>query len=332
MPTDFAVRMVAEEQAALVEEERDPTPLGPREVAGPTIASLVSPGTELACFQGQDAYAGPPGFPRSTGYAAVFRVEAAGAEVTGVRPGDLAFAQTNHRSCQRTTADRIVRVPDGLDAARATIARMMGIGMTTLTTTEARPPAVVLVTGLGIVGNCAAQVFRLCGYRVVAVDPSEPRRELARRCGVEDVRPAVPLDDPAVAGRVSLALECSGHEAAVLDGCKAVRRRGEVVLCGVPWIRRTDRTAHELLAEVFHRYVTLRSGWEWEIPPDETAFRSGSRKENFAAALDWLADGRIATDGLFEVRRPQEAPAAYRDLLKGRTDALTVLFDWSALR
>jgi threonine dehydrogenase-like Zn-dependent dehydrogenase len=329
MPTDYAVQIVAKEQVALAEVDRDPSPLGPHEVAGPTVASLVSRGTELACFQAQHIYYGPPTYPTGSGYAAVFRVETVGDAVTAFRPGDLAFAMMNHRSYLRSSDDRLVRVPGGLDPQQATVARMMAIGMTTLTTTLARPPDLVVVTGLGVVGNCAAQVFRRCGHRVIGVDPSEPRRDLARQCGLADVRESVPLDDDAVAGRAALALECSGHEAAAIDGCRVVRKGGEVVLCGVPWIQKTDRTAHELLFDVFYRYVTLRSGWESELPLVETEFRRGSRLANCAAALAWLAEGRIATDGLYEIRSPLDAAAAYQDLLHDRTEALTVLFDWT---
>jgi threonine dehydrogenase-like Zn-dependent dehydrogenase len=331
MPTDYEVQLVAKEEAGLVEMERDLTPLDPHEVAGPTVATLVSRGTEMACFQEQHSYYGPPTYPYGSGYAAVFCVEAVGEAVTAVRPGDFAFAQMCHRSYLRNTEDRILRVPDGLAPQRATIARMMGISMTTLTTTQAAPPDRVLVTGLGIVGNCAAQVFQRCGYRVTAVDPSEPRRELARGCGIEDVREAVPLDDDAIADRVALALECSGHETAAIDCCRVIRKRGEVVLCGVPWVAKTDRLAHELLFDVFYRYVTLRGGWEPEIPLTEKEFRRGSRMANFAAALDWLAEGRIKTKGLYEVLPATSAPAGFRDLLHNRTAGLTVLFDWTDL-
>ena len=46
---------------------------------------------------------------------------------------------------------------------------------------------------------------------------------------------AVPVEDPAYAGEVELVIECSGHEQAAFDGCRIVRKRGEVVLVGAPW-------------------------------------------------------------------------------------------------
>ncbi len=40
-----------------------------------------------------------------------------------------------------------------------------------------------------------------------------------------------------------------------------IRKRGEVVLVGVPWVRRTDIYAHEILCRVFYDFVDMRSGW-----------------------------------------------------------------------
>ena len=300
-----AVQFAAKEQAQLAEVESPPDPLGADEVEGPTLATLISPGTELASYQEQARFYRPPTYPHGSGYAAVFQVEAVGPGVASVRPGDVVFAMKPHRSVQRCRQDEVLRVPAGLDPHAATCARMMGICMTTLATTNARPPAIVLVTGLGIVGHLAAKVFDRCGYRVIAVDPLESRRELAARTGLADVRPAVPLDDPAVAGPVALVLECSGNEAAALDGCRVVHKLGEVVLVGVPWTPHTALTAHDLLFEVFYKYAVLRSGWEWEIPRHSD------------------------DDGLYEVRAPNDPQSAYQDLLHHRTDRLTICFDWT---
>src|SRR4051812_43700388 len=79
---EHAVTITAREQAGLLPIERDPRPLGPREVAGRTLASLISAGTELA-----SAYRGER-FPSVPGYAAVFEVEEAGSEVADLRVGE----------------------------------------------------------------------------------------------------------------------------------------------------------------------------------------------------------------------------------------------------
>lgn len=322
----WTVAITARERAELVPFEVDTSPLGPREVRGRTLASLVSAGTELHwCYTGES-------FPVHPGYAAIFEVEECGAEVETLKPGDRALCMGGHRSHQRTTADNAVRVPDNLDAQKAAFARLMGVTMSTLVTTTARPPDLVLVTGLGPVGHLGAQIFGACGYRVVACDPSPARREIAEstgRCG--RVLPAVPKDDPAVAGHVSLALECAGHEGAALDCIGVVRKRGEVVLVGTPWRRYTDSTAHDVVHAIFHRYAVVRSGWEWEVPLHGQEFRVGDLYGNLAAALEWLADGRVVVEGLYQTAAPAEAQRVYQDLLAGRWPRLAAVFDWSRL-
>jgi threonine dehydrogenase-like Zn-dependent dehydrogenase len=321
--TDWAIQITAPQRAELVKITRPEGPLGPLDVCGRTLATAVSPGTELA-----SAYLLDGGFPRGLGYAAVMEVEQVGAEVQDLEPGQRVFCVAGHRSFHRLPASEVVPVPEGLDPCVAVFCRLMGVTMSTLVTTTARPPDMVLVTGLGIIGNLGAQVFQHCGYDVIACDPMQARRTLAEAAGIRTVLPAAPLDAPQICGQVSLVLECSGHEAAALDGCRMVRQRGEVVLVGVPWRRNTDLTAHELLDAVFHKYAVLRSGWEWEVPRHPAPYQTGSLFGNYAAALDWLARGQVRVSGLYETASPHDAQRVYQGLLKGTWPALTAVFDW----
>jgi threonine dehydrogenase-like Zn-dependent dehydrogenase len=125
-----------------------------------------------------------------------------------------------------------------------------------------------------------------------------------------------------------LHVECSGHEQAVLDGCKCVRKRGEVVLVGVPWQRRVDMQAFDLLHAIFHRYIVLRSGWEWEIPAQPRDFGGNSIKENLAGAMEWIAQGKIKVDELATCYSPSEAQKVYSGLLDQSLPTPTALFDW----
>lgn len=326
--TQLAVMFTGPQQAALQERPHGTAPLASDEVAGRTLVSLISPGTEINW-----AYSPPPESPRKidypvgSGYAAIMELDAVGDKVTDVAPGDHVFVMGNHAARQRAARSSVVPVPRGLAPARAVFCRLLGVSWSTLVTTTARPPDRVLVTGLGPVGNLAAQIFHAAGYRVVAVDPVESRRAAATAAGLPDVRAAVPTDDQAIAGQIALAVECAGHELAVRDACQVVRKRGEVVLVGVPWRKRADLQAFDVLNLVFHRYLILRSGWEWEIPTQPRDFTVGSIMGNLAGALDWLAQGRIRVDGLFATHAPADCQAAYQDLLHQRGLPARV-FDW----
>jgi threonine dehydrogenase-like Zn-dependent dehydrogenase len=323
---DQVLRFTEAERAELVEEPGRAGPLESGEVAGRSLVSLISAGTELACYRGLIGT-----FPKSSGYATVFEVQEVGAEVADLAPGDYVFCAGNHRLLQRHQRARVARLPEGLKPEAGVFCRMMGITMSTLTTATARPPDRVIVTGLGVVGLLGAQVFSRAGYEVTACDPLPERRELAVRCGLEDVRERVPLEDESLCGKVALVLECSGHEAAVLAGCRVVAKRGEVVLVGVPWEKRADVSAFEVLDAVFHKFAVLRSGWEWEVPAGRADFRVGSLFDNYRAAMKWIAEGEVKVDGLAESRSPRDCQGAYQDLLKGESKRLSILFDWRDL-
>jgi threonine dehydrogenase-like Zn-dependent dehydrogenase len=325
MRKEFQVTITSRENAELLPVPRDDSPPQSREVTGRTVASVISAGTDInGMYQAKE-------FPRHPGYAACFKVEAVGEQVTCVNAGDLAFCMGNHRSFQRVDELDVLPVPRKLDPAHAPFARLMGVSMATLTTVAARPPERVVVTGLGPVGHLTAAIFASCGYDTIAADPMLMRRELAAR--IPGVRFVLDHADPnhlELKDKIAVVVECSGYEQAALDGCNLVRKGGEVVLIGAPWTARTNVSAHDLLHPIFFRYVTLRSGWEWELPMHTTDFRHNSIWSNYAAALRWLAEGRVRVDGLYKLVSPRDCQQVYQDILHNRLDHLAAVFDWTA--
>lgn len=306
--------------------------LGDNEVRGRTIVTLVSSGTELAWLSGAS-------FPLRPGYAAVFVAEETGVAVSGVAVGDRLFCMGPHQSVQQVDFRYVLKIPDCLSPEIAVLARLAGVSMTTLMTTRARPGDVVVITGAGPVGLLAAQLFQLSGYEVSVVDPDPVRRNQVRGVGVKNVFSSMPFDDSRVAEQAALVVDCSGHEGAVLDGCRIVRPHGEVVLVGVPWRRLTEHHAHDVLHAVFNNFVHLRSGWEWEVPILARSFKWEQLLEGynnqpqsvfsgFAKILQWLAEGRVRTEGLIRRLSPNEPATVYADLKGRRFDEPFGIFVW----
>ena len=92
---DYAVQFVAREQAELRVVERDSTPLAPDEIAGRSIVTLISAGTEST-----GSYPSEGNFPRGSGYAAVYR------------PREVEFLELNEDRGLVRQAVRLVG-PDG---------------------------------------------------------------------------------------------------------------------------------------------------------------------------------------------------------------------------
>jgi len=322
--TAYRIQHVAREQAELQSWTPPDKPLGEHDIRGRSLCTLVSPGTELHAHYLADR------FPSSSGYANVGEVTEVGSAVEGLAVGDRVFSYAGHASHFTMATSSVTRVPDGLPPEVATVARLIQVPMTTLITTSARPGDIVLVTGCGPVGYLAAEIFRLSNYEVTIIEPHPGRRALAEAAGHRTL-PACPLDDPAYAKKVALVVECSGHEQAVLDALLVCRKLGEVATVGVPWRQRTDLSAHAILHAIFHNYVTLRSGWEWELPRHQAHFQPHHLAANQATALRWLAEGKIKLDGVLSLHDPRDCQAVYQGHLKQTHKALCTVFDWREL-
>jgi len=261
--------------------DRDP---GGREIAGHTVGRSSS-----RHRRSTRPYLGSH-FPTGLGYASVFEVEQAGAEVDPSRVGTRAICLGGHVvAARRRGVGRVRAVDVGFE--QATFARMMVVTMSTLTTTVARPPQPALVVGLAGRAPGGADL-RVVGYDVTACDPSERRREIALergRCG--RVLPAVPVVRPggtrwrwsAPARR-----EARWTRAASCASARGGARRRAVA---APH----DHTAHELLPPDLPQ---LRGGAQWwsgrcrctRPTSAQTASTEPARRAGLAGS------GRVAVD------------------------------------
>ncbi|MDD5199162.1 MAG: zinc-binding alcohol dehydrogenase [Terrimicrobiaceae bacterium] len=328
--SNHAVQFIAKEEARLAVLDADTSPLENDQIEGRTLFSLISPGSEVfGLYTG--AISGGMTYPTTVGYAAVFEIESVGSAVASFKPGDVVFAACNHQSKQRVKQRDALLIPNGLAPEIALFARFAKISMPSFVRTRVRPPETAIVTGLGIVGLMAAQLAKLYGYDVIGCDLNERRQEIAQEHGIARTVSNVP---DAASGKdhekAGLGIDCSGHEMAVLDLCRALRAYGEVFLVGVPWVARTDLSAQKILHAVFYNYISLQSGWEGRMPEDP-GIHSNSYQLNMA--LNWLAQGKLNVHpSAFQIVSPTNPQERYQDILHNRLKTLSVVFDWRGVQ
>jgi 2-desacetyl-2-hydroxyethyl bacteriochlorophyllide A dehydrogenase len=320
-------------QAEIEQIEIDDSNLGPTEVIIRTHVTVISPGTELANLQGRlhmytDA---PRWYPmEQVGYANVGEVIAAGSELD-VRPGQRVYSMGYHASVVRHDARErfCVPIPDDLPDERAVFVRLANVSMTTMRTTIARGGDGVAVVGLGLIGNLAAQVFQACGMRVNALDLSPARRATAERCGIRAVHASEALSS--LARQHRLVIEATGSAEALAGALGLAQNGGEIVMVGAPWGGdQTSVPSSRLTRDLFYRFLTLRSGSEWELPRQPVPQMADSILLNVRTGLEWLADGRLNVEPLITHRLPPSAiQQAYDGLLNHRDEYLGVILDWT---
>jgi len=181
-------------------------------------------------------------YPWRPGYAQVGRVHAVGEGVHGWSLGDRVFTLAGHADyAVRTDEDMVVRVPEEIDPLDAVASRMASVAFSAVV---AKPFAWfergwVVVYGLGMVGNLAAQCYRALGASVIGIDPIESRRRLAQICGINHVvatGPGVAEAVRALTGGTAphIVIEATGRSDVALEAVGLVGDHGHVVLLGSP--------------------------------------------------------------------------------------------------
>ena len=320
---NYYVNFVKQKTIEIAEESVNVENLAPECVAGHTVFSMISAGSEINASY-LDVF--DWGYPRKSGYTVIFEVEYVGEKVEGINVGDYVFCMEGHQSFQVVDYREVVKIPKDVRLEDALFIRLAGVSMATLSRTAITPGERVLITGLGTVGLMAMLIYSNLGYEVIGVDPDENRRDVAKGLGFCEIYERAPFEK--YAKQIGLALECSGNEAAVYDCCEIVRPHGEVSLVGVPWKPYTDLKSYDLLHSIFYNYVKVYSGWEMDLPMNGSDFVHESMRKNYDLALRLLKDSKISVEGLYTVLPYTEAQKAFDDIFEKREKKIATILSY----
>jgi S-(hydroxymethyl)glutathione dehydrogenase/alcohol dehydrogenase len=219
-------------------------------------------------------------------------------------------------------ASAVVPVPDDVPLAEAALlgcALLTGIGAAR-NAARVAPGDTVLVIGLGGIGLAAVTGARLAGAaRIIAVDVSPGKEELARTAGATDFLMASPdlakqvraLTDGRGADE---ALECVGSAATIRQAWTAVRRGGVCVVVGVG-PKDQQVTFHPL--ELFHFSRTLVS----------SVYGNSDPRRDIAGLLSHVADGSLDLSASITDRIGlADVPAAFERMQRGDGGRALVVF------
>lgn len=248
--------------------------------------------------------------PIPLGYSAVGEVVGVGAGVIGLAVGDrvacAGLGYANHAEMLSVPKNLVVPVPEGVPDEEAAYVTLGAIAMHGLRQAEQGLGAVVLVVGLGLLGQIAVQLCRAAGYRVIGTDFDPRKLELALKCGAEA---ALKPDDPnltaCVAQRSSgfgvdavLLTAASRDSGAVFEQVAALcRDRAKVVVVGDVKMEISRRTYFEKELEIrqSRSYGPGRYDPNYEEKGQDypIGYVRWTEQRNMASFLDLIASRRI---------------------------------------
>ncbi|HEX8284656.1 MAG TPA: bi-domain-containing oxidoreductase [Pyrinomonadaceae bacterium] len=262
------------------------------------------------------------------GYSAAGTVVEVGEDVSEFRAGDrVACAGTGyaaHAELLSVPKNLCVRLPDNVDFESAAFATVGAIALQGVRLAEPTLGESVVVVGLGLIGQLAAQLLRANGCRVFGVDLDSSKVELARSLGADDGCVAGAGVKDAVlrwsrgrgADAVLLTAATQSDEPVELAG-EISRLRGRVVAVGLVGMNvpRQSYFQRELTLRVSMSYGPGRYDPEYEerghdYPLPYVRWTEG---RNLEAFLDLIASGALKTAPLVTHRFPvEEGERAYR--------------------
>jgi len=314
----------------------------PRDIVVKTELSGISVGTERWAYLGKRREIS---FPNVPGYMAVGTIESAGAEAAakGWQEGQRVYffatrfaGEMEGKSWMGSHVSQAVidvcgprsngdlgihhceKVPEGATPEQAILTGLCGVAMRGIEMATIPSGADVLICGMGVIGQFAAQVCRLKGARTTATDIVPARLETARHLGAEQT----------INGKTESLAERAAQIAP--DGFDVI----------------IDTSSSVPLVNSLFPLLKMRGKFvfqAWYPPPSAldlnalhvrlpTAyFPCAHSAIDVATALRWSAAGLLQCGPLItHTFAPDEAVQAYEMIAEGSENFLGIVFDWRA--
>ena len=213
---------------------------------------------------------------------------------------------------------------------------MAGISVTAIYSSSVKPGDTVLVMGLGVIGNLAAQLFQLAGADVVGTEINPFRVEKARECGIEVVNPSeTDLGEFVMewtGGKgVQIRGRGGGRSELLAEAVLLTRAYGETISLGSPYASAVfDVTP--MLRRIHSQCIRLIGSLSARWPPQEVDRVRHSLVGNFTN----VSTGSPPTASRFDpcwthLASPADCQDIYTGLTQKHGEYLAAVFDWRRL-
>lgn len=333
-------------------DDRSTRPLEPHQVRLRTLYSGISAGTELTAYRGSNPYLSKrwnettrlfeanadtkPNFSYPIdgwGYEEVGEVIEVGSDVDSPQVGDIVYGAWGHRShhvCRANyAAPRIL--PRGVDPINGIFSQIGAIALNAVLDADIHVGEDVAVFGQGVPGLLAAQLARVNGGDVIAIDGIAARLELAAKLGarhtIDITQESAPEKVKALTGNrgADVSIEITGFSGALNDAIRATAYNSRVVASGF-----FQGGANDLLLgeEFHHNRIEVRcsqiSGVSRELDHRWDELRLAQ------TFIRMCAEGRVDAASLVSHRLPaSQSGEAFRLLHESPQEAVQVVIDFT---
>ncbi len=283
--------------------------------------------------------------PVPLGYSTAGVVIAVGEGVAGLAEGDrVACAGSgiaSHAEILRVPRTLVVKIPENISFEAASFVALGGIAMHGVRMAHLTLGERVVVLGLGLLGQLAAQMASAAGCRVIGLDVAPGKVNMALEHGAhagavvgqDDVQSAVrALTDGHGADAVLVFASAESDEPIEL-AAELARVKGRIVVPGLVGLDLPRKLFYEKELD----FVVSRA---WGPGMYDPAYEAGetdypfpfvrwTAQRNMAHFLEMVGDGRVKVEHLITHRFPiEQAVSAYEMILAGQEPTIGVVLQY----
>lgn len=315
-------------------EERLSSP-APNQLLCRTLASVISPGTELAAWKGLPPLRPGPVYPRLVGYCNVAEVIACGRDVAQIAPGDRVLSYASH--CTHFLLDE-QDVPLVLDCAlepvMAGTTYLFHLGYNAVLRAAVRPGSRVLVIGLGALGLTSVAMAHIAGADVQAISDQSATAAIARDFGARNVLGRADAEqckgDWGGKG-ADVVISTTGSWSDWLVALKAAGQMGTIAVLGFPGRGEALPDFNPLASQyLYDKQLRIEAVGASPDREDRKGFLRFNERANLAYISGLIAAGRLNPSALVSrIVGGFELADAYEALASRTEPAVTFALDWS---
>ncbi len=318
LPT-LARRLVATGPRRLeFREDFEVSPPAPGHICIRVERTLISPGTELAKLDGLTGARSGEDWssnPLPLGYSAAGTVVAVGSHDDPFAVGDRVSASAPHSAFATVKCGQAAALASNVSFEAGTFGTLAALAVHIVRLSALQIGESCAVVGFGLVGQLIALTARLAGARVVAIkEHRDIRVALAQQLGF-------PLAEQSSA--FDVVFESAGTASSLSDALALSVKCGRVIAAG----SLREPVSVDVYRDLHAKSVAL-IGAHGSSQHAVSRVNRWSERENRAAALDFIADGRLPVEKLLTARMPASQALEAFDMLRSRTTNAIAL-EWT---
>ena len=278
--------------------------------------------------------------PMPLGYCNAGQIVAVGEGVSEFQVGDRVVSNGQHAEVVCVPTNLVAKIPDELSYEEAAFTIIGAIALQGIRLINPTFGETVVVVGLGLIGQLAAQLLNANGCNVIGLDFDQQKVSILQSLGIKaftvnsetDVVATVQDLSHGVGADAVLITASTKSNDVIAQAAKMSRKRGRIVLVGVIGleIQRTDFYEKELSFQVSCSYGPGRYDENYEQKGQDypIGFVRWTEKRNFEAVLTAIANKKLLVLPLITEKIPlNDYLQIYGDMANSRSIASILQYD-----